>query len=191
MYKTLKKQRYQDDAGYAIEPLRKQDMELIRVWRNEQMDILRQQKPLSEADQVKYYDEVIKPSFSEDYPRQILFNILLNDKLIGYGGLTYIDWISKKAEISFIIDTKRNSDKGLLKEDFSHFLKLLLIVTFKELRFHRLLSENYDNRKELIEVLIKHGFILEGILRDHMLKDNKWVNSHIYAILENEALKYV
>ena len=50
---------------YCLVPFMEQEMELIRKWRNEQIDYLRQNKPLTKDEQSKYYHQIIKKSFSE------------------------------------------------------------------------------------------------------------------------------
>ena len=62
---------------YSLVPLREQDVESIRKWRNEQIDILRQNKPLTKDEQSKYYHQIIKKSFYEKKPKVILFSFLI------------------------------------------------------------------------------------------------------------------
>jgi len=100
---------------YSLVPLRERDVESIRKWRNEQIDILRQNKPLTKDEQSKYYHQVIKKSFYEKKPKIILFSFLIKNACIGYGGFVHIDWDSKKAELSFILDTNRTNLVFFLK----------------------------------------------------------------------------
>src|ERR1700745_4216727 len=100
MYKCLKKNEYEDQDGYKIVAIRPDDKEEIRLWRNSQIDILRQSKPLTEEDQKSYFEKIIIPSFSEDTPSQILFSFLFHNALIGYGGITHINFPAKRGEIS-------------------------------------------------------------------------------------------
>ena len=48
---------------YKIRPIRKNDIQKIRKWRNEQIDILRQNKEISVSEQNQYYKISIKKSF--------------------------------------------------------------------------------------------------------------------------------
>ena len=43
---------YQEIEGYRLIPIRMEDRESIRIWRNEQMFHLRQKQALSEDDQI-------------------------------------------------------------------------------------------------------------------------------------------
>ena len=60
-YKFLKKSSYKY-KNYQIIPIRYGDMIKIKDWRNEQIVILRQKQPLSDASQLQYYEDIIKKS---------------------------------------------------------------------------------------------------------------------------------
>ena len=98
---------------YCLVPLREEDMELIMKWRNEQIDVLRQKKPLTKDQQHDYFNQVVMKSFRDNKPDCVLFSFLINYVCIGYGGLVHIDWKSKTAELSFIVDTNRYTNKNL------------------------------------------------------------------------------
>ncbi|MCM8774729.1 MAG: GNAT family N-acetyltransferase, partial [Candidatus Omnitrophica bacterium] len=105
-YTVLKNNIFKSQE-YSLVPLRKEDMLLIKKWRNDQIIILRQRKPLTDEDQINYYNQVVLPSFSQMKPNIILFSYLKKDECIGYGGLVHIDWDNRKAELSFLMNTER------------------------------------------------------------------------------------
>ena len=45
--------------NYSITPLRKCDIQKIRIWRNDQMNILRQTTTLTPQNQLNYYNKFI------------------------------------------------------------------------------------------------------------------------------------
>lgn len=191
MYKCLPIERFDDTDGYSMIPLRQEDMESIRVWRNAQIDILRQQTPIESEQQKKYFINSILPTFEMEQPPQILFSFLHNNKLIGYGGLTHIDWIARRAEISFLLDPPRNHYPKKFQIDFRHFLAMLMKITFKELKLHRLFAETYAFRSEIMLPLEELGFRLEGRMREHVFKRGEWMDSLIHGIVDREAKRYV
>ena len=77
-YSFLQNNRYCLNE-YCLVPLREQDVELIRKWRNDQIRVLRQKKPLTEKEQHNYFSQVILKSFSEDKPKCILFSFLFKN----------------------------------------------------------------------------------------------------------------
>lgn len=189
-YQALPQRRYEDPEGYGITTLREEDIENIRLWRNAQIEVLRQQAPLSPEEQRRYFSEVIRPDFSQERPKQILFSFLLNNRCIGYGGLTNIDWISSRAEVSFLVDPSRAHNNRVYEQDFSHFLELLCKVAFEELKLHRLFAETYIFRTATLAILKGKGFKVEGMFREHVFKQDKWHHSVLLGLLASEYLPH-
>ena len=150
--------------NYSITPIRYIDIQEIRRWRNEQIDVLRQEKIITPEQQTQYYESVIKKSFFEHQPTIILFSFFLEKDCVGYGGLTNINWKLKNAELSFICETKRSKKTDLYQKDFSVFLKLIKQLSFEYLKFVKLYTETYDIRDNHIKILEAHEFILTSTL---------------------------
>ena len=143
---------------YCLIPLREEDMELIRIWRNEQIRILRQSKPLTENEQRSYFSQIILKSFSEDKPECILFSFLSKNNCIGYGGFVNIDWNTERAELSFILDTDRAKGTKTYQKEFSIFFELILGLNVDEIKFKAIFTETYDIRPIHIKILENFGF---------------------------------
>lgn len=186
MYKCLSTKRFEDDEGYALVPLRQEDMESIRVWRNDQIDILRQQTPILPEQQQAYFNDVVAPLFQMEHPQQILFSYLLEGNCIGYGGLTYLDWTAKRGEISFLVDTLRSADADCYNRDFRRFLEMMKMISFDVLHLHRIFAETFSFRPHHATILEDAGFQLEGKMREHVFKKGEWVDSYIHGYLASE-----
>ena len=174
---------------YCLVPFMEQEMELIRKWRNEQIDYLRQNKPLTKDEQSKYYHQVIKKSFYEKKPEMILFSFILKNSCIGYGGFVHIDWNLKKAELSFVLDTNRTEKLETYKKEFSIFLKIILNIGFKQILFHKIFTETFDIRPNTILVLEKTGFVLENRLSSKNYINGSYVDSLFHRILISEYVE--
>ncbi len=181
-YSCLKQTQYHEGA-YTFLPLRLSDMEKIRNWRNEQIEVLRQREPITSEQQHNYYQKVIAPSFAEEYPEQILFSFIKQDICIGYGGLTHIDWGNSHAEVSFLVETQRTLIPEAYIQDFLAFLKLLQQVAFSDLQLHRLFAETFSFRTVHIAGLERAGFHLEGKLQEHVFKQGQWWDSLMHGLL--------
>lgn len=175
--------------GFSLVPLRYEDIFQIKKWRNDQMDILRQKRELTDEDQQQYYENIVVPQFQVEFPNQFLFSYLSGSESIGYGGLTNIDWESRRAEVSFLMNTERIRDRKIYQQDFRNFLHLLKIMAFKDLNFHRLFTETYDCRPWHVQVLEENGFIFEGRMKDHVQINSEWMDSLIHGCLK-EKKKY-
>lgn len=167
--------------NFLLVPLRKQDIQSIRIWRNDQIDFLRQKKILSIKEQRSYYEKIINPSFFSKQPDLILFSFLHNNTCLGYGGLVHIDWDSKKAEVSFVNVTKRSKIKKLYQNDFNVFLKLIFKIAFNQMNLTKITTEMYDLRPWTLETLEKNGFKLEGRLKKHITIKNELFDVLLHA----------
>ena len=168
-YSFLQNNRYCLNE-YCLVPLREQDVELIRKWRNDQIRVLRQKKPLTEKEQHNYFSQVILKSFSEDKPKCVLFSFLFKNNCIGYGGFVNINWNIKSAELSFLLDTKHAQKAKIYQKEFSIFLELILGLNTEEIKFEVIATETYDIRPLHIKILEDSGF--KYIKRTRNLKKN-------------------
>jgi RimJ/RimL family protein N-acetyltransferase len=166
-YRILHRNDYRH-GRYRLLPIRSADREAIREWRNAQQDILRQSAPLTAEEQDRYFREVVAPLFEAAQPGQLLFSLLLDEELIGYGGLVHIDWAAGRAEISFLLETGRNAHIPTFQTDFAAYLHLLRQVAFEELSLQKINTEAYDVRPYLTAVLEAEGFAEEARLPRHV-----------------------
>ena len=169
---------------YSLVTIREEDLLIIKDWRNKQIDVLRQKAPLTDEDQMVYYHQVIKPSFTQESPSLILFSYLLKNQCIGYGGLTNIDWEVPRAEISFLMNPERINDTSLYQKEFTVFLKLLKKAAFEDLGMNRLFTETYDIRPTHIATLELNGFKREGRMKNHVMAQGRLVDSLIHGCLK-------
>jgi len=181
-YALLKQKKYELN-DYSLVSIRKTDIQLIRKWRNDQIDVLRQTNFITKNEQEKYYNTVIQKTFSQKKPDMILFSFMLKKKCIGYGGFVHIDWKSKRSEISFITQTERNIDKKIYATDFKAFFNLIFQIGFNELEFNKLTTETFDIRPYVIELLENTHFKLEGRLKQHVLIKDFFVDSLVHGCL--------
>ena len=171
------------DSRYQLRPIHWNDRDAIREWRNAQIDVLRQQNPLSATDQDDYFSNLVLPQLAQEEPKQILFAFLEDSQLVGYGGFVHIVWSDRRAEVSFLTDIDR-SEQNIFSQDWSEYLNLLVQLA-RRIGFHKLTTETYSIRRELIEILEDFGFTQEGISRDHHRINGEPVDSFAHAYLIN------
>ena len=166
--------------NYSLVPLRKSDIQNIRRWRNEQIQILRQKTPLSKNDQNHYYENTIKKSFFVKKPKMIIFSFLLSGKCIGYGGFTRINWTKRSSELSFILDTKRVQNSKIYEKEFKIFLKLILELNDEQIKFKKIFTETYNIRPIHLRILENMSFRYRKIKRNFIKIHGKYVDSLIH-----------
>lgn len=175
-----------DLDAYALLPIRPQDVEPIRIWRNSQIEVLRQKTPLSFDEQQTYFEKEVWPFLATARPPQILFSFLYRGECIGYGGLTHLDWEAKKAELSFLVQPERADASETYRQDFLAFLTLLCKAAFDSIQLHRIWAETFAYRTLHSSVLEEFGFKREGILRDHIFKKGRWWDSYLHGLIHEK-----
>jgi ribosomal-protein-alanine N-acetyltransferase len=59
---------------------------------------------------------------------------------------------------------------------------------FNELNLHRIAAEVEDNNPGSIAVLKKMGFVYEGTLKECEIKEGRFINLNLYALLKKESV---
>jgi RimJ/RimL family protein N-acetyltransferase len=174
-----------------IVPIRYKDRMKIMQWRNDQTYHLRQNGLIAKKDQDNYFKNVIDSFFDDFKPQQILFSYLERDICIGYGGLVNINWLDKRAEMSFLLDTKLKKDKRDYQNYFSIFIELIKKIAFDEMNMNRIYTETYSFRSKHIAILEANKFILEGSMKEHiyMKEDDKFYDSLMHGCLKKNYEK--
>ena len=174
-----------------IVPIRQEDSLKIMHWRNEQTYHLRQNVLLTEEDQDSYFKNTIHGLFNDPKPQQILFSYLKQDTCIGYGGLVNINWHDKRAEMSFLLDTKLKKSKRNYQNCFSIFIELIKKIAFDEMNMNRIYTETYSFRSKHIAILEDNEFILEGSMKEHiyMNEEDKFYDSLLHGCLKKNYEK--
>lgn len=167
---------------YSLVPIRDDDKYDIMNWRNNQLDILRQETLLSIEQQEHYFKTVVDKLFDEEEPKQLLFSFLENTKLIGYGGLVHIDWESKTAEISFLTETSRNKNVDVFISDWVNYLTILKKVANDYLNFKSMFTYAYDLRPHLYIALQEAGFTEVNRYKEHIKINEKKVDVVIHSL---------
>lgn len=182
-YKVTNQSSY-SIGDYELVPIRYEDRLDIMNWRNAQIFHLRQKELLTVEMQNKYFDTVVSKLYNEELPGQILFSYLEKGKCIGYGGLVHIDWASKNAEISFIIDPALEKDSFNLHWDI--YLSLLYKCAFDDINLHKIYTYAFDIRPYLYEALEKGGLQLEARLKEHFLFNGEFKDVLIHSKIKDK-----
>lgn len=173
-------------GDFSLRGVRQRDAELIRTWRNAQLSVLRQLDPLTYEEQQSYFARVVRRDFNSETPDQILFSLLEDDVLVGYGGLTHIDWRAYRAELSFLSSREQTR---FYAEDLRAFLEMLHTVAFDWLDLARIWHETYGRGPVHNVVLEEFGYKQEGTLRDHVRVGGTLRSALIFGLLQSERVE--
>ena len=174
------------DGRWAVQAVEPFHIEAIRTWRNAQIEVLRQAVKIGPAEQVKYYTDHVWPEKARTHPSNVLLIYLQDTVPIGYGGLVHIAWEHRRAEVSFLLDLKFETDEDARADLFLRFLALMQRLAFDDLGLERLFTETYATRSRHVRTLEDAGFVREGSLRGHVQIDGVAVDSVIHGSLKSE-----
>ena len=170
------------EGAFSTSSVQPEHIEAIRVWRNAQMSILRQNGPISSDDQIAYFDREVWPDKKKNHPKNLLLIYRRDKTVIGYGGLVHISWPDSRAEVSFLVDPEIRADSSEYALAFETWLGLMKTLAFDDLKLRRLTTETYMTRSQNLAVLEKAGFVREGVLRDHIVIDGTMHDSILHGM---------
>jgi ribosomal-protein-alanine N-acetyltransferase len=106
-----------------------------------------------------------------------------NGKLIGDCGFGHIDEPKSPTELGYIL-SKDYWNHGYMSEALGEILR----YGFQTLNLHRIQAWTHPDNKASARVLLKHGFIHEGFLREYVYvwHRNVYIDADIYSLLAKD-----
>ena len=123
----------------------------------------------------------------ERWPDNISLDIWYKEdkKPIGYLGLGHLDWINRDANIYLFIGEPEYWNKNIATEA----TELLINYAFNELNLHKLHGGAAVENIGSWTVAKKIGFKVEGIEKDHMYVDGKYLDLKVHCFLKEDWVK--
>lgn len=162
------------------------DLPHLLEWRNAQQSVLRQQKPLFLEDQEWWWTNSVEPSYVCAEPQIVLLALDRGRGISSYGGLTNIDCLSLRAEVSFLAETGLARDAARYVTELHESLRMYSYLAFDLLGLRRLFTETWAFRVQHIQHLEDFGFRPEGRMRQHVIKDGRPVDAVIHGLLADD-----
>ena len=172
------------DANRDFRRISHNDLPHLMEWRNNQQSVLRQQRPLSSQDQESWWTTSVEPSYIAAEPRIFLLALDRGKGISSYGGLTNINWLNLRAEVSFLAETELARDAARYATELHESLRRYAYLAFDFLKLRRLFTETWIFRTKHIQHLEDFGFRPEGRMREHVIKDGKPVDALIHGLLK-------
>lgn len=116
--------------------------------------------------------------------KDILYLIVsdLHDR-IGSVGIDGIDSVNKTVEFGrFVIPDEKWRGKGFGRQ----IVKRVMKHCFEDMDINRISLEAFEDNLRAVHLYSSCGFVLEGILREKVIKKNKYRNLVLMAALRNE-----
>ncbi|MEO8209876.1 MAG: GNAT family protein [bacterium] len=110
-----------------------------------------------------------------------------NDDHIGNISLQNINWINRSGEIAILIGNKNYWNKGVGSKAY----KLLIDYGFNTLNLNRISSGLAITNDGMIKVCEKNRMKKEGLIREALYKDGRYIDAAIYSILLKDYKKKI
>lgn len=108
--------------------------------------------------------------------------IKVGNQIVGcIGAFFETDMYRKNAKLSYWLSSQYRG-KGIM----SQAIKLFVNNLFYQFDIHRVWTRPFEHNKSSQKVLVKAGFTCEGRLIESVYKENKYMNSIIYALLKSK-----
>ena len=132
-----------------------------------------QYREFSFETQVTYVDNCLK---NENIS---LYGIFENKRHIGNVTLDNINFIHKRAELTYIIGERDFWGKGIAKRAITEIIK----IARQEFKLNKLYAGTASNNIASKKVLEFNGFILEGVRKKHLYLNNKYEDQLDYGLI--------
>jgi RimJ/RimL family protein N-acetyltransferase len=173
-----------------LSPVEREHLVLLKNWRNHS-DIRGcyfHSLPCTDLGQELWYDQSIRNG------KSVFFIIAYREKkrsaarapLIGYCGISDIDWKKRRGVASIIIGDKRYWGKELGVE----ILALLFEYAFSEIGLHKVSIYVYSDNQRSINLFKKFAPV-EGELIAHEFHDGSWKNVTVMGLTEERYFSRV
>jgi len=164
----------------VLTPLGIEDLPTLYLWINDREQVLfnAPYKPVHESQHRAWFEAI------QQRNDVVIFGIRLlkTNKLIGSCQLHSISNIHRSAELQIRIGDIVEQDKGYGTEAVS----LLLKHAFNDLNLHRVYLHVFNTNTRALHVYEKIGFEIEGMLREAVYIDGKYIDVAVMRIMRDE-----
>ena len=151
------------ETGAAMRRLRLDDIARVRAWRN-LPDVARYMytdHEISEAEHARWFADAL------DRPDRLYWIIELDGQPVGLANLVEISERHRRASWAFYLADPAVRGRGVGSFTERYVLK----HAFVELGLHKLCCEVLASNEAVVQMHQKFGFVVDGVLRQHIWKD--------------------
>ncbi len=160
-----------------------ENLEKIHRWRvDPEINEMSRDRPFSAT--VEETIERLNTWISQNHDSDIHVGVhrAIDDLLIGFGQIAFIDRHSKTCHLGIVIGEKSLWNQGHGTEA----VKLIADFCFTELNLNRIMCEAYDTNIASQKMLQNAGFRLEGILRENIRKGDRFIDEHLFGLIRSD-----
>lgn len=165
------------------------DLSSIKILFNAYKDHLSEYREISDSLLKEEYEYVSASSNVYRFAIKVSRNEFHPLDLVGICGIQNIDWVSRNADLFFIMQDPDNPSKNTIppgetaKQAFNDLIKF----GFSEIGLNKLTFELVRSN-EVSLILDGFGFVAEGVKREARYKNGKYIDVAVYSLLSQEYL---
>lgn len=162
--------------------LTEKDAELFSKW-SEDAEYLRQlDTDIAVPRSVEYFRSEIQTTSTSPNCFEMGIRTMDHNILIGFVSLHSIEWNNGSARVAIGIGEREYRNKGYGSE----VMEIILRYAFAELNLNRVGLDVISNNPRAIRCYEKAGFVVEGVIRESVVRDGQKHNRICMGILRRE-----
>ena len=137
--------------------------------------------PISQAAEERWFNAMVERGPAEQV---LVIEARIDDNWCPIGNTSFmdVDWINRKAEIGIFIGDKSLWNHGYGREA----MQLMLRHGFNQMNLNRIFLRVHANNPGGIKAYEYAGFIQEGILRQDVYREGKYLDVLVMSVLKSE-----
>lgn len=166
----------------GLRAIEEADLPQLMQWRNrpEFRRYFREYRELNATQQRQWFDSKVN---GDPCTRMFAIVSLEDGRLLGAGGLCYIDWVNRTADLSIYI----GADDLYIDDRYApDAARVIVRYGYDELGLHRLWSEIYEFDTAKQRFFDGLGFTLDGRHRQTHWAEGAWHDSLFYSLLSTD-----
>lgn len=162
--------------------LKAEDAELFSRWSEDAEYLRNLDTDYAMPRSADYYREQIQGLSSQNNTIELGIRLMSDQRLIGFISLHSIEWNNRSGRLAIGIGEKDCRHIGLGTEA----IQLLMKYAFHELNLHRLGLDVISNNPSAIRSYEKAGFVVEGRIRESVLRDGQILDRIYMGLLRSD-----
>ena len=159
-------------GDFSLSLITQDDLECVRHWRNSE-HVKKWLLSDGYITQKMHYDWFLNRSHRNDYV------FYVKNQRVGLISIYAQDEIHKNCRIGYYI-----GDEQYLQKGYGSILEFVTLeIVFQDLKLHRIWDFVLGDHQKVLNMHWRFGFEKEGIMRQHMFKNDKYVDIIIVGIL--------
>ena len=166
-----------------LRPPTRENLEKVRLWRNDLMESLRTPFMMTKEQQEDFYDTISSGTSVHRY-----YELWDNGEFVGLGGITYIQWENRCGEISLILSPDSRG-KGIGRNAVAELYR----TAFNELNLNMVFGECYScNRAMAFWINTTRQYNgNETVLWDRKYWNGKYYDSIYFSVTKEQYEKSI